>query len=439
MAYPGGYNVDSDVLSEKILPTLVEFSADQVVAIGNEIYRDEVYEKYGLDLDKERLEAGTDSNHTKFYFKALDSSGKDAEINIYISDLFVLEDGTTCYFAYLPEQQEIVRLSSEKFEWFSWSFGEYVDLRMFVGYIGSLDYFSVLMADKSTDVRFKLTGNPYNHHVDVTTADGTALLKDKDGKPIVFDVEYETGVVKPTFTGQFENFRSLYYVLITRMLDGTEAPVKVADDAESKLTVVVQTIQRDRNQQYYRYEDGELYTDASGNRVAVTYEGGYVTVNNLTYTNSFGTKITYDVAFYDEATNRYFVKTKDSNDGEEKPKDFIYTDDKKLVPVFLNASDATAECTTVTTEYKFYDLHSKFTNADGSVTEYINQTYMLVVPTTTTTVWRINADGTRTKVSEEVSENGNMGSYIRKVSVEKLVSDTHKALTGVKIDEWGVE
>ena len=60
-------------------------------------------------------------------------------------------------------------------------------------------------------------------------------------------------------------------------------------------------------------------------------------------------------------------------------------------------------------------------------------------PTTTTTVWRINADGTRTKVSEEVSENGNMGSYIRKVSVEKLVSDTHKALTGVKIDEWGVE
>jgi hypothetical protein len=32
-----------------------------------------------------------------------------------------------------------------------------------------------------------------------------------------------------------------------------------------------------------------------------------------------------------------------------------------------------------------------------------------------------------------------MGSYIRKVSVEKLISDTEKALTGVKIDEWGVE
>ena len=439
MAYPGGYNVDADAFSDKVLPTLAEFTADQVVAIGNDIYKEEVYKKFGLDLDKERLEAGTDENYTKFYFKALDSNGKDAEITIYISDLFTLEDGTTCYFAYLPEQHEIVKLSSETFYWFNWSFGEYVDLRMFTGYIGSLDYFSVLATDKTTDIRFKLTGNPYNHHVDVTTADGNIVIKDKDGNPIVFDVEYETGVVKPTFKGEFENFRSLYYVLITRMLDGTEAPVKVDENAESSLTVVVQTIERDRNQQYYRYEDGDYYVDQNGKKQSVTYEGGYVLVKNLTYTNSYGTKITYDVAFYDEATGKYFVKTKDSHDGQEKPKDFIYTDDKKLVPVFINASDATAECTTVTYEYKFYDLHSKFTNADGSVTEYINQTYMLVVPTTTTTVWRIEADGTRTELSKEVSDNGNMGSYIRKVSVEKLISDTEKALTGVKIDEWGVE
>ena len=64
---------------------------------------------------------------------------------------------------------------------------------------------------------------------------------------------------------------------------------------------------------------------------------------------------------------------------------------------------------------------------------------MLVVPTTTTTVWRIEADGTRTMVSTDVSDNCNMGSYIRKVSVEKLVSDTHKALNGIEIDEWAVE
>ena len=145
------------------------------------------------------------------------------------------------------------------------------------------------------------------------------------------------------------------------------------------------------------------------------------------------------MAYYDEATGKYFVKTKDSADGQEKPKDYTYTDDKKLVPVFINAKDATAEYTTVTYEYKFYDMYSKFTNADGVVSEYLNQTYMLVVPTTKTTVWRIETNGEKNKVSEEVSENDNMGFHIRKVSVEKLVSDTYKALNGIEIDEMGVE
>ena len=447
MVYPGGYNVDADVFTQQVLPTMTNFTATQVMAIGNDIYKEEVYKKYGLDLDKARLEAGTDKNPTKFYIKTLNTDGKDAEITLYISDLYVLEDGSTCYFAYVPAQLEIVQLSSDTYKWFDWAFGEYVDLRMFLEYIGSLDYFSVLTAEntsvlatnKNTDVRFTLTGNPFNHHVKVTTADGVLALKDENGTDIVFDVEYETGVVKPTFKGSFENFRALYYVLITRMLDGTEEPVKIADDAKCQLTVVVQSIQRDRNMQYYRYENGDYYIEEDGSKQSVTYEGGYVAVKNLTYTNSFGTKITHDVAYFDEATGKFFVKAKDSDDGQEKPKDFIYTDDRKLVPVFINATDATAEYTLVNYEYKFYDLYSSFTNADGTVTEYLNQTYMLVVPTTTTSVWRIETDGTRTKLSEEVSDNGNMGFYIRKVSVEKLVSDTHKALTGVEIDEWAVE
>jgi len=440
MVYPGGYKVDEEAFIQMVLPTMENFTAQQVMEIGNDVHKEEIYKKYDLDLDKERLEAGTDTNHTKFYIKALNSQNKETEFTLYISDLFVMEDGSTCYYAYLPGQHEIVKLSSETYSWFSWAFGEYVDLRMFMEYIGSLDYFSVLTEDLSTDVRFTLTGNPFNHHVKVTNADGTMVLTDKTtGKDIVFDVEYETGVVKPTFKGDFENFRALYYVLITRMLDGTEEPIKVADDAETRLKVVVQSIQRDRNMQYYRYDGGDYYYEEDGSKQSVTYEGGYAIVHNLTYTNSFGTKITHKVAYYDEATGKYFVKAKDSNDNQEKPKDYIYTDDRKLVPVFINATDATAEYTLVTYEYNFYDMYSQFTNADGSVTEYLNQTYMLVVPTTTTTVWRIEADGSRTKVSEEVSENDNMGFYIRKVSVEKLVSDTNKALNGIEIDKWAVE
>ena len=89
-------------------------------------------------------------------------------------------------------------------------------------------------------------------------------------------------------------------------------------------------------------------------------------------------------------------------------------------------------------EYKFYDLYDEFTDESGNVTKKLNQTYMLVVPTTTTSVWRIETDGTKTLVSEEVSENDGKGFYIRTASVDKLVSDTGKALAGIEIDEWGV-
>jgi hypothetical protein len=101
------------------------------------------------------------------------------------------------------------------------------------------------------------------------------------------------------------------------------------------------------------------------------------------------------------------------------------------VPKYLTITNTTAEYTLVTYEYKFYDI----TEANGQ----INQTYMLVVPTTTTSIWRIEADGTRTFVSSEVAENDNMASYIRRASVDKLVSDTGKALAGIEIDEWGVD
>lgn len=441
MVYPGGYNINEDVLTQQVLPTMASFTGDAVVELGDDVYKNHVLEKYGLDINKERIESDTDAND-KFYLKSLNSEGKETEITIYISKLRVEEDGSTCYYAYAPSQQKIVRLSSETFKWLDWAFGEYVDLRMFVEYIGSLDYFSILAEDNyfsknKTDYRFRLTGNPFNHKVYVTNADGSENHLDKNGNPFIYEVEYETGVVKPTFKGEFERFRDLYYVLITRMLDSTEEPKKIADDAECRLTVVAQTIQRDRNQQFYKHDGKDYSLDSNGRRVSVTYEGGYVVVQNLKYKNSFGTEIKADVAYYDEATNRYFVKTKESFDGMEKAKDYTYTEDNKLVPVFINAKDATAEYTTVTYEYKFYDLIS--TNPDTGE-EYVNQTYMLVVPTETTTTWIINPDGTRTQKGEPViTENGNMGSYIHKVSVEKLVSDTYKALNGIDIDEWAVE
>ena len=433
LSYPGGYNVDNEVFTNTVLPTMVYFQATKVVGLGDEIYNAEMYEKYGLDLDRTRLENGTDKNAIKFTIDALNSESKDFTLTIYISAKQLLADGSACYYAYIPEQHEIVELSAETYEWLDWEFGKYVDLRMFFEYIGSLDYFSVLSADKSTDVRFTLTGNPYNHHVAVTDAAGNKVLVDAEtGKEIVFDVEWEPGVVKPTFKGDFENFRALYYVLITRMLDGSEEPIKIDGNANPVLTVVAQSIQRDRNSQYYRYDaNGDYQRDEKGNALTAIYEGGYVLVKNLQGYNKDGMKLTYNTAYYDEESGRYFVKAIDSADGNEKPRSFEYTEDGKLVPKYLSVTNTTAEYTLVTYEYKFYDLY----NEAGK----LNQTYMLVVPTTTTSVWRIEADGSRTLVSSETSENDNMASYIRRASVEKLVSDTGKALAGIEIDEWAVD
>ncbi len=439
LVYPGGYRLNGDVLTQQVLPTLVAFEAEMVMELGDEIYQKEVYEKYGLDLDRDRLGAGTDTNHLKFYIKSLDSNGKDTEITLYISKLQLLSDGTSCYYAYIPSQHEIVKLSSTTFKWLSWDFGEYVDLRMFFEYIGSLDYFSILSADRTLDARFTLTGNPFNHHVAVTDSTGKTVLVDPEtGKEIVFDVEWEPGVVNPTFKGNFENFRALYYVLITRMLDGSEEPRKVDDGAKSVLSVVVQSIPRDRNSQYYLYDDdGEYLLDDNGRAQAVTYEGGYVLVKNLKGKTKDGFELTYNEAYYDEKTGKFFLKSKDSADGNIKPRSYKIVDGK-MQPIYLTLTDTTAEYTLTTYEYEFYDLFDKVTGEDGTVTEKLNQTYMLVVPTTKTSVWRIEADGTKTLVSQEVSENDNLGFYIRKASVDKLVSDTGKALAGIEIDEWGV-
>lgn len=439
MVFPGGYNINSEVFEQDVLSSLVSFAAESVVALGDEIYTKEIYEKYGLDLDREKLENGTDTNHVKFYIKAIDTSSNNVEVTIYVSKVQLLEDGTSCYYAYVPAQHEIVKLSADTYKWLSWDFGEYVNLRMFFEYIDCLDYFTVLSAKDDLDVRFTLTGNAYTYHVAVTDSTGKTTLKDlATGEDMVFDVEWDPSDVNEEFKGSFENFRSLYYVLITRMLDGSEEPRKVEEGAESVLSVTVQSISRDRNLQYYLYDDnGNYLRDENGKAQVVTYQGGYVTVKNLKGKTNDGYTVTYKEAFYDPEAGKYFVKVADTADGNDKPRSFKIVDGI-VVPTYLSLTDITAEYTVVNYDYKFYDLYDEVTDASGNVTKKLNQTYKLIVPTTTTSVYRIEADGSETLVSEEVSENDNMGFYIRSATVDKLVSDTGKALAGIEIDAWGV-
>lgn len=438
MEYPRGYVLNDDEFERTVLSALSYIEATSVMAIGDEIYDTEVYEKYGLDLDKERLEAGTDKNHIKLTYKCLDDDSNDYENTLYISEKQLLADGTECYYAYSPSQDAIAMISAETIDFVSWSASSFTSARLFFEAIGSLDYFSILSADGKTDVRFTLKGNSYNYHVDVTDAAGENIIKDKDGNALVFDVEYERTKYETNYYGTFENFRDLYYVLITRMIDTNEEVVKIDESINPVYHLDAQVIMRDRSAQYYKY-DGNTRVVEDGSYITVMYAGGNVLVSNLEgYIGD--TKVAFDKAYYDEESGKYFVKAEDTADGEYKPRNYNYTDDNMLVPVYLNISNATAEYKVTTYEYDFYDLYDEVVGADGTVTKVINQTYMLVVPNSVERTYRIEADGSRTLISEDRVESDELfGSYIRRASVEKLINDTAKVIAGESIDKWGVD
>ena len=436
--YPRGYLINDTNFESVVLTALSYMEATAVVALGDEVHDPAIYEKYGLDLNLERLEAGTDKNYIKFTYACQNNKGEPYENTLYISEKKLLPTGAECYYVYSPSQYEIFMVDSAAFDFVSWPVTGYTSDRLFFEAIGSLDYFSVLSADKKTDVRFTLTGNAYTYHVDVSNAAGTTAIKDGAGKDLVYDVEFEKTKYDTNFSGPFEEFRNLYYVLITRMIDTSEDIREIPAEQKPVLRVEAQTIVRDRSSQFYKY-DGDTRVIENGGYVTVQYIGGNVVVNNLTGTSANGKTLTYEKAYYNELAGRYFIKEKDTADGEMKPRSYTYNEDNEIVPTYLALKDATAEYTVTTYEYDFYDMYDEVVDANGNVSKLLNQTYMLVVPNAVTRTYRIEADGSRTLLSEDKVAAEKMGSCIRRASVEKLISDTAKLLAGEPIDKWAVD
>lgn len=436
--YPAAYIVNEDSFYN-VLEKIASIEADAVMAMGDGIYNPEVYEKYGLDLDAERLKEGTDKNYAVFNYKCLTSSLKDTyENKLYFSEKQLLADGTYCYYVYSPNLDIIARVSADNFEFISWSPMKYTDSRIFFASISSLDYFSLLSRDGKTDYRFTLTGDAYTYHVDVTDAAGKNPVLDKDGDKLVFDVSYRKTNYETIFEGPFENFRDLYYVFITRMFDTNEDMLNVGDDENPVYNVEAQIITRDRSEQFYKYSNGNISVE-NGSYVTVIYDGGFMQVRNLTGTSANGYTLQYDTAYYDEKTGKYFVKAVDSADDELKPRNYSYSSDGKLIPIYLDITNATAEYTVTNYKYDFYNMYNEIKNADGTVTKMINQTYMAVVSSVTENVYRIEADGTRTLLSSKSSADERIASVIRKSSIEKLFSDASKVVAGESIDKTAVD
>lgn len=451
LVYPAAYDLDEEAYYSKVLSSLVMVTASSVIGFGDEIHTPEFYEKYSLDLDPERLASDTDGNHAKIVFATKENPTEEDYYKIYFSPLQTDSTGSTYYYVYSPSFDMAFKLLSEGFEFVDWTLSKFIKGTLYFNYINCTDWFELISDRKKTALRYSITGAEKTYRAVVTEpGENGALLKrtDSDGNQVdaVFDLKY---VIKslgtyltPDYYGDFENFRSLFYILITRMLSIEEDPRgKIVADEPAYYINIADT-PCDQPISYYRYDESGnrvYYTDENGNQrtAQVRYCGGNIICSNVVNTLSDGTQLKYDVAYYDEAAGRFFTKVRSTNDGNLKPANYEYDKDNNLVVSRYLPQNTTGEYTQTVYSHKFYDIYNVYTDAIGKEVKQINQTYKYGVTTVTKLHYRIEADGTRTLLSE-TSETAEQGFLIRTQMIDKLFSASAQLLAGETIDREAI-
>lgn len=443
--YPKGYLVEENSLTSFVFSSLEYLSATEIKEYGAKVHDEEVYSKYGLDLDKDRLEAGTEKcvSRLTFYVKDItdNSNFEDGEYKLYFGNLFYNDGGVGYRYAYSPYSETIFTVPNATFEYVGWRTVNFISARVFYDYITSIDYIELI--GKGTDVHYELTGNYLTYHIDVTKAtDGSIVMR--DGKPLTFDanpVIKKYGNYSTTeFEGEFENFRKLFYVLITRefSVDVDGSIGEISDNVSRQLNIKV--TDRDQNQTFYRYDkSGNREYGNDGRPISAIYDGGYVTCRNVVV-HSKGisgeeTTLTYDVAYYDEESGKFFLKVEDKADGNFKPKNYKIGENGHLSGWTYLGGQIEAEYIVKEYMYNCYDVLYDYTDANGTVSKKVNQTYCFVVPTVKEYKYKINLDRTHELISEETTVSD--GLYMRLAQIEKLFNDSQKLYDGIEIDKFG--
>lgn len=444
MLYPGSYVINEDDYSASVLTNLAYVNATEIVAYGEKLHDPAVYEQFGLDLDLDRLEEGTDKNYAMVYF-----STSDAEMNsedyykslvfLYFSRKMTALDGTEFYYVYSPEKQVIGKVNASTFEFVEWSLVKYTNPYLFFEYFTSCEYFEIVSDRENLDYRFTLTGKERQRKATVTTSDGEIVYKtDASGGqiPLVYETKYTKTATGIEFIGEFEIFRDLYYVLITRALalyaEIDENVTSVGDEVVATLTV--RTSPKDHPLSYYTY-------DQSGNKgTQVRDEGGNILCHKVvvptTLSNGEIREIPYEKAYYDEEAKRFFLKITDSNDANDKPSGFTVTSIGTVKPDTFLPTAAYGEYQETTYSYEFYDLYDEYVDYNGNTVRQKNSTYMYIVPTTIVKTYKLVSNGEKELIRTE-TERAEEGVYIRCATIDKLFSDTHKLLNGETIDTMG--
>ena len=442
MIFPKSYVINEDAYSQSVLTNLAYVEAFEIVAYGDKIHDASVYEAFGLDLDNDRLDKFEDNNYAVVTFNCASTNDEDYESKasiLYFSAKQTDLDGTNFYYVYSPAYEIVGKVLAENYEFVDWKLANYTSPFLFFEYFTSTESIDIYCERENLDHYFLISGKERSRHVDVMTSTSGGQEKvyttvNGEQVPLVYDAKY-IAVNQGKYEGDFEIFRDLYYVLITRKLalyaEIDESTTFVGSDVVARLAIT--TSLKDHPITYYKY-------DEYGQRVSASLrdEGGNILCSKVVVPSADGTDyITYDRAYYDIEAKRFFLKSQDSNDGYLKPNGFEDSGQGTVKVNLYLKETATGEYVETTYVYEFYDMYDRYVNANGETVEQLNSTYMYVVPSIVTRVYSLSSNGERELISEETS-SADVGVYIRTATINKLFSDTHRLLRGEEIDEMGL-
>lgn len=442
MIFPKSYVINEDAYSQSVLTNLAYVEAFEIVAYGDKIHDASVYEAFGLDLDNDRLDKFEDNNYAVVTFNCASTNDEDYESKasiLYFSAKQTDLDGTNFYYVYSPAYEIVGKVLAENYEFVDWKLANYTSPFLFFEYFTSTESIDIYCERENLDHYFLISGKERSRHVDVMTSTSGGQEKvyttvNGEQVPLVYDAKY-IAVNQGKYEGDFEIFRDLYYVLITRKLalyaEIDESTTFAGSDVVARLAIT--TSLKDHPITYYKY-------DEYGQRVSASLrdEGGNILCSKVVVPSADGTDyITYDRAYYDIEAKRFFLKSQDSNDGYLKPNGFEDSGQGTVKVNLYLKETATGEYVETTYVYEFYDMYDRYVNANGETVEQLNSTYMYVVPSIVTRVYSLSSNGERELISEETS-SADVGVYIRTATINKLFSDTHRLLKGEEIDEMGL-
>ena len=438
MLYPSNYTINEDMYADEVLVNLAYITANEIVAYGAQVHDPAIYEAFGMDLDAERLDAMEDGNYA-FITYTYKSNGVEQSNILYFSEKKTDLDETEFYYVYSPAYGVVGKVSAEIFAFVDWHLAKFTSPYLFHEYLTnteSIDIWSAIVG-LETDTRFEISGKERSMHVDVLSSSNHEIVYTESANgeqiPLVYDAKYtvvgNTGI---EYYGEFESFRSLFYVLLTREFDlyedfDTEG-LRVVENAVASISVT--TSPKDHPMTYYKYDE---YGQRTG--TPLRDQGGNILCTNVVVPSAIAGNdpITYEYAFYDMAAGRFFLKTTDTNDGYDKPAGFENQNGTVKVTKYLDAATYGDYVETIY-HYDFYYL--EYVDENGNT--QLNSTRMYVVPTITKNTYRLYSNGQTELIDTEGGIPSEVGVYIRTTTINKLFSDTNKLLNGEAIDEKGV-